>query len=211
MVRKVNKRKPLRKQRRSRKLVNSIHRYIRFADVETVFSASGPNTIVAAAGAQHLGYSFDLKNVVNYNEFVALYDQYRINKVTLYLEPLYDQISNLGGVTGQRLRIVHDYNDNVPLTTEDEYLEYSNCKSFFPFSKRVIKVVLYPKIGQEIMNVGGGLSQSALSSNKVWLNTDYTEVPHFGVKIYVPPYPAAPATTIYKVRARFNLSFKNSK
>lgn len=210
-------RKPMRMIRRWKpktKLTNKIHRYLRWADRDSVFpDASGPNIIYGSNSPQNLSYSFKLADVVNSAEFTSLYDMYRINKVTLYLDRIRNSTGNsFDNPFNYRALVVHDYNDVTPLTTEDEYLEYSNCKMVQMIGNGSHKVVLYPKIANVVENVSGAATAyTAMSSNKVWLNTVNNEVPHFGIKIYVPGGSVAPDYSIFRVRVRFDLSFKNSK
>lgn len=200
---------------RKKKIVNKVHRYLRWSDKDTQFpGATGPVVINASPADQNLAYSFKLDNVVNPSDFVNLYDQYRINKVTIYLER---QLNQTGTVTvnspnNQRIRVVHDYNDNNVLTQEDDYLEYSNCKSYQIIGNGSIKITLYPKINNIVENVGGSASAfTSMNSNKVWLNIAEDEVPHFGIKMFIPAYVTSEGVTLFKVRAKFDLSFKNSK
>ena len=50
-----------------------------------------------------------------------MYDQYRINKITLYLERYWNSTSQASSVfpNNNKIRVVHDYNDNNPLTQEE--------------------------------------------------------------------------------------------
>lgn len=199
---------------RRKKIANKIHTFCRYADKNTTYpDANGPNLIVEKGVDQNLSYTFKLDNVVNPQDFTNLYDQYRINKVQLMLEPLWDQAGNGSGLNqNRRIRVVHDYNDANPLTQEDDYLEYSNCKSYFPWSKRGIKITLYPKIANIVENAGGAATAfTTMNSNRVWLNIADDEVPHFGLKIFVPGSMAPVDLQMFTVRAKFWLSMKNSK
>lgn len=196
-----------------RKVQNKVHTYTRWADKDTQYpGANGPNVIQENGSDQHLVYTFKLDNVVNPTDFTNLYDMYRINKVQLHLEP--QTVENASqyatSMPKRKLRVVHDYNDANPLTQEDDYLEYSNCKSYS--TNRTVRITLYPKINNVVENSGGAPSAfTSLNSNKVWLNIAEDEVPHFGLKIFVPQKLGIADTVLYKVRAKFWLSMKNSK
>lgn len=198
-----------------KKTKNQIHNFVRYCDKDSVYvtSALGPNLITETGSDQHLTYQFKLDNLVNPSDFTNLYDSYRINKITLMLEPLWDQSSAAGSLNqNRRIRVVHDYTDAAPLTQEDDYLEYSNCKSYFPWSKRGIKITLYPKIKNVIENKDGGTNAyTTVSSNKVWLDTDSDEVPHFGLKVFIPGSMAPTDLQLFRVRAKYHVSLKNSK
>jgi len=98
------------------------------------------------------------------------------------------------------------------LANEDQYLEYSNCKSYSAIGNRPIVITLYPKINNGVLNAGGGVNAfTSMASNKVWLNVDDDEVPHFGIKIFVPGVIASDNTRLFVVRAKYHISLKNSK
>lgn len=206
------RRRPIRRMMR-KKTQNKIHSFVRWADKDTRYpGTAGPNNIVETGSDQNLAYTFKLDNVVNVADFVNLYDSYRINKVVLYLEPY----SNQTGIPvtfpqNLKIRVVHDYNDANPLTQEDDYLEYANCKSYSSVSGRTIKITLYPKINNTIENVNGSAGFISNNSNRVWLNTADDEVPHFGLKIFIPANIQQTNFPLFKVRAKFWLSMKNSK
>jgi hypothetical protein len=64
------------------------------------------------------------------------------------------------------------------------------------------------------MNVGGSVNAfTSISSSKVWLNIDNDDVPHFGLKIFVPGsiLGGSESPPIFIVRAKFHISLKNSK
>jgi len=202
-----------------KKTQNKVHTYVRWCDKDTTYPGdTGPNLISETGADQHLAYSFKLDNVVNPSDFINLYDMYRINKVELHLEPLITSsglISNLGSLNYQnrKLRVVHDYNDNDPLTNEDEYLEYSNCKSYSSVRSGVIRITLFPKLNNIIEDVGGASTAfTSMNSNRVWLNMANDEVPHFGLKIFIPEdISNTVGSPLFRVRAKFHLSMKISK
>jgi len=212
------KRRPIRRRVYRKKTQNKVHSYIRWADKDTQYPGSnGPNSILETGSDHHLAYTFKLDNVTNPSDFTNLYDMYKINKVVLHLEPIATQsglISNTGSLNYQnrKLRVVHDYNDANLLTDEDQYLEYSNCKSYSPVGRRPIKITLYPKISNTVLDAGGAPAYTAMNSGKVWLNIENDEVPHFGLKIFVPGgISNVVDSQLFRVRAKFHLSLKNSK
>lgn len=200
---------------RRKKTANKVHSFVRLCDKDTLYPGStGPNTITEQGADQHLAYSFKLDNLVNPSDFTNLYDSYKINKITLHLEPQYDQTQGAGssGPISRKIRVVHDYNDNDVLTDEDDYLEYSNCKSYSPWSRRGINITLYPKINNIIENVGGSANAfTSQASSKVWLDIKNDEVPHFGIKMFIPGGMLPEDVVMFRVRARYHISLKNSK
>lgn len=192
---------------RPSKIVNKVHRYKRWARRDAFIPI-----VSAGAAEQHLAYSFQLNQVVNVTDFTNLYDQYRINKVTMYLERYQSDTTVTAGPYSAACRVVHDYNDANLLTNEDEYLEYANCKSFQVVSnKPVHKIVLYPKIVNFIEGPGGSINNQETPSNKIWINTSNQGTPHFGLKMFIPGSVAGTGIGLFQVRVQFDISFKNAK
>lgn len=202
-----------RPMRRFKKTQNKVHSFIRWGDKDTTYGIYGPNAIAEAQADQHLTYQFSLSNVVNPTDFTNVYDMYKINKVVLTLEPIWNSNGDFStnvNIQSRKLRVVHDYNDGDQLTQEDDYLEYSNCKSYSPI--RTANITLYPKLNNKIEDVNDGDAFTSVNSNKVWLRTASTTVPHFGLKVFIPANIAnIDEINLFRVRAKFHLSFKNSK
>lgn len=203
---------------RRKKTQNRVHSFVRWCDKDTTYvtSALGPNEIFETGSARHLTYQFKLDNVVNPSDFTNLYDMYKINKIQLFFEPSTNQTAYGGSPVGlpiqKKMRVVHDYTDATPLANEDDYLEYANCKSYNIVRNNSIRITLYPKIKNIIENVGGGATAyTTLSSSKAWLDIDNDEVPHFGLKVFIPPNVMAEGQLMFKVRAKYWISCKNSK
>jgi len=201
---------------RRKKTANKVHSFVRWCDKDTLYPTAiqGPSSILASNSDQHFGYSFKLDNVVNPSDFTNLYDSYKINKITLILERQLNQTGTqtVSSPNNKRISVVHDYNDNNILTNEDSYLEYSNCKRYAVIGNRSISITLYPKINNGVLNAGGGVNAfTSMASNKVWLNVDDDEVPHFGLKIFIPSFVTTDGVELFKVRAKYHISLKNSK
>lgn len=204
------------RRRMIKKTQNKVHSFVRWCDKDTQYPGeTGPSQILADSTEQNLAYSFKLDNVVNPSDFTNLYDMYRINKVTLYLERLWESTSSSNTIqipNNKKIRVVHDYNDNNVLAKEDDYLEYSNCRSYNSIGRGAIKITLYPKVNNIVENAGGSPNAfTSMNSNKVWLNIVDDDVPHFGLKIFIPANVQTEDVPIFQVRAKFHLSLKNSK
>jgi len=206
-----------RPRRYRKKTQNKIHSYVRFCDKDTQFGSNSPTGVINETGNdQHQSYEFRLSNLINVSDFSNLYDSYKINKIQLMLEPIWS--GNGSFVTGsgnfnilnKKIRVVHDYNSNQVLTNEDDYLEYSNCKSYSP--TRMIKITLYPKLNNKVEGNAGADAYTSINSNKVWLDMGATNVPHFGLKVFIPEdISDVTGAILFRVRAKYHVSFKNSK
>lgn len=211
----VVRRFPVRRlaRRLRKKTQNRVHTYVRWCDKDSLYpSASGPSQILAKTTEQDLVYSFKLDNLINPSDFTNLYDAYKINKVTLYLERATSDTGDGNQYpVNKKISVVWD-DDADPLAGEDAYLEYSNCRRYNALGKGAIKLTLFPKISTPILNVGGSLNAfNSISSNKHWLKMENDDVPHFGLKIHVPAYIDLENELLFNVRAKFHISCKTAK
>jgi len=202
-------------RRRVKKTANKIHTFVRWCDKDTTYGDNGPNTISETGNDQHLTYQFRLDNLTSVSDFTNLYDGYKINKVMLFLEPTFDQsqFTSTLPLFSRKIRVVHDYNDATPLSDEDEYLQYGNCKAYAPFSRYGIRITLYPKLNNVLENVGGIASAfSSMNSNRQFLNIATDQVPHFGVKVFIPSgLTTSENAVMFRVRAKMWVSMRGTK
>lgn len=164
--------------------------------------------ITSHAANQHLVYQFTYNSLEEYKEMTELYDQYLIKKITLTFEPL---VNSQGYAAPAQLwmRIVHDYDDATPLTQESQYLDYTNCKSRLMNGTRAIRTVLYPKVLKPALEVGGTPVYSGAKPG--WISTDFDNVAHLGLKVFIPNTGLAAAAPIFKVRIQYDIAMKNSR
>lgn len=203
--------------RQPRKIYNRIHKFVRWADTAALFPtlALGPNQIIEQGGTagQNLSYSFALNQLSLYNEFTVLYDFYKIHKVELFFEPTNNQTTDATAIfiQNKKMRVVHDYVDNFPLLNESQYLEYGNCKSYNTVTNKTHKIVLYPWVNSAVENVGG--ATNAFSPRKSpWLATRDSSVPHFSVKVFIPPnISGSIGQILFNIRVRYTVSMKCAK
>lgn len=205
------RRRPM--MRKVKKTKNKVHTFIRWCDKDSLYpSASGPSSIVETQSDQNLVYTFKLDNLVNVSDFTNLYDVYKINKVTMYLERAStDSGDGSSAPNNKKMCVVWD-DDGDALAGEDAYLEYSNCRRYNIVGQGSIKLTLYPKISTPILNVGGATNAfHSISSSRNWLKIEDDDVPHFGFKIFIPAGVDEVNRELFKVRVKFHMSFKGSK
>lgn len=168
------------------------------------------SNITDTGAAQHLSYQFNLDQLAEEADFQSLYDSYRIKKIILSLEPQFSGTNAAVAPYQNRIRVVHDYDDITPLTTQNQYLEYTGCKSHNATGSRTINIPLYPKI--QVMNQSSGGSGVITRPVKPsWIPTASDQVDHLGLKIYVPTLGLTAGSVIFIVRATFVVQMKNSK
>lgn len=201
-----------------------IHKFKRFA-LQTVFLT--PDN----AGNSIVNYQtvFNLASVSNYGEFTALFDQYRIVAVAVYITPSGQFITNDRTVTGAgalpgadqsgtgywrppMLYAVIDYNDNNALPSIASAEEYSSLK-LIPYDKKFTKFYFTPCINIDVAQDAGTTARTG-TKFAPWLSCANSNIQHYGLKflVYNPNgnnVVSAYATCSYIMRIKYYLEFKN--
>ncbi len=185
-----------------------IYKFKRHVEMDTVYAgADGADTFQT--------YYFGLSQLPGYNEFSALFDQYRITKVDLEWLPVltnYSANNFTTTATPASLRIfsVIDYNSVPTGSTINAMREYETCRVSQYFKGH--KMSLKPKVVLD-MDSGDNLAQY---DSEPWLSTGGTGIYYYGVKIAVNTSwysvgSIAPADTLLRCEAVFHLEFRHPK
>jgi len=197
---------------RRKKTSNKVHSFVRWCDKDSQYpSTLGPSTIVETGSDQNLVYTFKLDNVINPSDFTNLFDMYKINKVTVFLERYRETTGESGNSPyNRKIAVVWDDDGNA-LSGEDAYMEYGNCKRYNAIGSGAIKLVLYPKLSAPLLNVGGSNNAyQSVPSSRQWLKIEDDDIPHFALKIFVPSGITSQSYGIFNVRVKYHISLKNS-
>lgn len=121
------------------------------------------------------------------SQFAAIYQQYRINRVTVRFVPFVTNVtySDLIG-TAPPMPVAHNsvvttavcYDDNVVPAAETELLEYQNC-AMHNACGEPWEVSLNPKAKLDTSNV------NSVPMTGLWLDTANLGVIHYGLKVSV--------------------------
>lgn len=146
-------------------------------------------------GDQAYGYSFTLNEIPNVTEFTNLFDMYRINKVVVRFRPL-----PVGGFGTTPTAIVDnsqavcfiDYDDNsvtgltLSSVKQHQNLRWLNTVSADGSIPKKNVVVFRPKVLGNVNDVGGtSYAMSQYRGKNPWLDIQYTQVPHLGLKLVI--------------------------
>lgn len=152
--------------------------------------------------------SFSLNQLPNVTEFTQLFDQYRINKVVLKFLPVINQINvdaNSNNMIVPFFYTVIDYDDGSAPTSGADLQQYASCKVVSankPFTRVVI-----PRTSTPVYR--SGVSAAYLSNNaRQWIDCNYVDVPHYGVKYWGNPTYANNQIG-YRVEGIMYIAFKN--
>jgi len=213
------KRSAKRKTRVSRPLSRKYNTFTRKANLGPILITNGSNGYAAYSAA------FSLQNIPGYGEFVPLYEHYRLNYINLYVVSRNNVTTMMEGVNnyiGMLQGICYTDTDDAiaPSATEagmNELREIKGSKTHYFGSDRksmVWKIRVNPRVLTEVHLTS---DSAALSVSKpLWLNTNRTDVPHYGLKMILRVPLAAgtmPGTVPYPVDlyATYSVSFKNPR
>lgn len=160
-----------------------------------------------------LAVPFKLEDVNNHAAFVAMYDAYKIRKVTCSLEFL----SNVAATNGIGLMptsyMVWDQDDSViPVSiTQISGKQGVKIRQFGNRSKTVQRFSLKPTISQDVLVVGGA-SVAATVSKSTWLDCIHPDIQHNALKMFVTDVylpPNSSVTTAFRFNWTYDISFRS--
>lgn len=171
------------------------------------------NIVTSVTSDTFTNQFFSLSNVPNYTEFTNLYDQYKINAVKVTLIPRGNtaEITASSGAStvfqGQSVGVfsVIDYDDTAALANINEACQYQNMKMTRATQQH--SRYLKPRFNLlSVTNQGTGAT-GASQNTRGWLDCDYINVPHYGVKWALQQNVNYNLT--YDVKIDYYLAFKN--
>lgn len=178
---------------------NTAYRIHRVASIDAFTSGAATETLKA--------YSFNLSQVPGYADFQGLFDSYKIDKVTITLQPYksneYD--ATTGVYTANTPRIYHaiDYDDDSAVAAVSDMQQYNNVKH--TLAKYTIKRSFVPKISQTVYRTA--ITSAYMTPTKsIKLDMAYVDVPHYGFKLGMTASGNAGAFG-YEVLCDFYISF----
>lgn len=178
---------------------------------------SESSVTVTAASDEIRTYQVNLAELPGFNEFTALYRQYKINglKITVipkYQNPMVDGGTIFGGLTG-RLYVARSYDEVYTRTggagnTLDEVRQLQGCKL-----KNGNRMWSYycpkPCFASVISTDQDSVATTSTRPARGWLDTEQSAYNHLG--IVVGWESAGTTTNEYRIEAQAYLSFKGYK
>jgi hypothetical protein len=134
-----------------------------------------------------MGQGFNFKQIPNYSELVALFDQYRIDKIELRI--LYqnniapvDTDGRIGKTSP--LPIMYyapDFDDHTPPADQAALLEYGGCKMKILTANAPFSIFIKPNITRAVYQ---GITSAYESARPTKVDCNYPQVEHFGMKYF---------------------------
>lgn len=178
-----------------------VHRFLRTsrqADVSKSATDSGYQVV------------FNLGALPNSTEFTTLFDVYRIDKVDITF--VLDLATVASTVSYPRIVFAPDWNDSTPPTFENDVLSYQQAKSYqFSDVNRELTISMVPAVARTVFATAV-TSGYGWGKEKLWLDSAYPTLPHFGLKFFLNNYNSTSfGGTVLRYYTRYHLSFANPK
>lgn len=159
-----------------------------------------PQNVATSATATGYAFSFALSDVNGYANFTTVFDDYRIDQVTVVLNPL-----NFDPVNRSYAYVYVDYNDSSTPTlsqavsAENMFIVPGGTPCEYTFRPK-IQAAYYSTI----------TTQYGPASSGSWMSTQYPGAPYYGLKI-VTAATTSTAAALFAVSFHYVLQFKHPK
>lgn len=169
------------------------------------YGGIGPTSLISSVPT--------LADFPGYTEFTALFDAYRIRKLTYSFYPARGNVGAADGSTGpqpvvETLTTAIDFNDNIAPTSQAELLEYGTCQQHFMDRPR--KVSFVPRIKMGGTDVVTPSVVPVIESRPLFLSTDQAKIGHYGLKWAFSPT-LQQTDTVVNVYIEAEIEFKLTK
>lgn len=217
----------------------NVHRFTRYTDVsylsltnaytwadQAVGGGAPAATVTGHSGDK--GFVFNLDDVVKRDEYVDLFDQYRILSCVVEVTPLLSQMSGVVPTPNvTMLRWFYDADDNSTLGMSDTPpLASGNADVFWGqrapnvrqvalSTNRTIYIPVIPTLsGVTDLDPTFATQVAVLTGKKrQWIDCGAPNVPHYGLKMQIlqRSNTVSDATPIVSFRIKYNLEFKGTR
>lgn len=178
-----------------------------FSYVQTV---TGDNMAIATRfltqtnAAQFITMTFKLSDCAQSSTFIALYDQYKIDKVVVRFIPMTNcNLLSTAVMTGNPgvLGTSIDFDDSTLITTLNQMTEYSSFRQIPAVSMKTHVVSLRPRISNSLTWDGKWIPCDNINDDRA----------HQSIRVYIDPYASINLVQNWQVFCQYYLSFRNVK
>lgn len=211
------------------KPVRNYYKFKRYVDDSTLINSGlgtvawnnkpGVNWAISATSPDDNGLyqfggsmTFRLNDVLQDNEFISLFDKYKITGCKVTFIPLsYDAayVSTGGNSsTVPTLTYAIDTDDALIPGTAGSLLVKQGVR--VKRLSKPVSVFIKPRINVGVQGVAG-TNELAMSQKSGWINCSYDDVEHFGLKFYMRdmPLPSTGSNSIIRIQAKYYLALKD--
>lgn len=173
-------------------------------------------TTSASIGQEYFsfGQAFCLRDLTARTEVTNLFDEYSIRKVIIKFTPMYTGANDQTGAGDADLNaVLHyaiDHNDYASPSADEngidelrQRLSYK-CVNMLSKGGRAVKIVIKPRVAVPVY-AGEIASGYATGPKKIWLNTDYADTEHYGLRGVFEVY--NPSANAHFISYRYDVTY----
>lgn len=127
-------------------------------------------------------HTFRLKNVVSSTDLQNLFDRYKIIGIKYKIMFQNNSSSTTGSSVLPVIHYATDYDDSNNGSSVESVSVKSNCKMRVLGNTQMISYYFKPKVQAQIFQ---GVTSAYAPREVEWINTDYDDVPHYGLKVWM--------------------------
>jgi hypothetical protein len=174
-----------------------------FQVTQTVYAATGiqSSTTVSVTGE----IVFKASDLPQWSSFSALFDQFKIKRVTLLFRPVANQLYTGTAISVPTMATAIDQTGNGTPSTTNQVLEYESAllvSATTPFTRTLV-----PKA---LLQMYLGVASTSYTPVSRWIDcATGGGTPHYGVIYSLNASPVATSAYTYQVDVRYEMMFKN--
>jgi len=180
------------RRRRARLTENTSYRFKRICKLDTITTS----TTLAVAKA----FTFSLSQLPSHSDFTALYDQYKLNAVSIKIIP------RLTESTSSSLSVLHtciDYDDAIAFSSYTDLMQKQSYR--MTRGNKIFKCYFKPKMLVPTFLSTALTTFGTQPKSPTWIDCGYPEVPHYCLKTNFEP---TSSVHTYDVYATYYCSFR---
>lgn len=183
----------------------------------TQFGSACASTLAFGSNYSDVGFSVahSLVDIANVNQWVAMYDAYRINYVTVIVEFLNSASQSIAGGIQPTVFMYADQDDFAPIAVQTSLYGKQGAIQWTPTSSDMVKAFKYvPRVQTAVQSAAqGGTAQVVMKVEPggQWLNCTDPTVLHKAFKFVATDLycPGTQVTTGFRIQFKYNISFRS--
>lgn len=149
-------------------------------NIVPVYSGTPPAGWITDATTGAMGFAFAFSDMVEYSEFVRLFDQYKITGIGVRLQRI---VTTDPSRTAQIFAAID--NDNVTLTTLNDLRQHADLKRWDITGAATRPFKIFIKNPKKAVTAFQSAVSSGYVSSSAWTDAAYYDVKHYGLRMFL--------------------------
>lgn len=175
-----------------------------YRNIDRTIDFAGVTSTSTTAGLY--GFSFKLSDVGDYTAFTSSFDQYMIQEIDFSVRAVTIPATPTSVPAYSLCSFAVDFDSSAVPTAYTDILQYANCITLTTGESYSVRFVPHISMDADI----AGVSTSAVSRGKQWIDLLEPDVTHYGVRLSVKPSTSTNVSAWY-VTARYHIALRSSR